>query len=112
MSMCILHIYCPEQVPIYRTRRYLSLSLCLCLSVSLSLSLCEHLYRFTAPAGHATSLYVMALQPSKRGAWCRSDRKKSYRPGDLSVVVARVAALYNVNAAYTRIFTYTVYLQM
>ena len=27
---------------------------------------CEHLYRFTAPAGQHTSLYLMALQPSKR----------------------------------------------
>ena len=26
----------------------------------------------------------MALQPTKRGAWCRADRKKSYRLGDVS----------------------------
>lgn len=51
---------------------------------------CEHVYRFTAPADKRTSLYLMALQPTKRGAWCRTDRKKSYRPGDLSVMVARL----------------------
>ena len=32
-------------------------------------------------------LSVGAIQPTKRGAWCRDDRKKSYKPGDLSVVV-------------------------
>jgi hypothetical protein len=51
---------------------------------------CEHVYRFTAPADKRTSLYLMVLQPTKRGAWCRTDRKKSYRPGDLSVMVARL----------------------
>lgn len=30
---------------------------------------------------------VAALQPTKRGAWCRSDRKVSYTPGDVSIVV-------------------------
>ncbi len=45
---------------------------------------------------HATSkpctLMVMALQPTKRGAWCRLDRKKSYRLGDLSVLIGRLTA--------------------
>ena len=31
-------------------------------------------------------VFVTALQPTKRGAWCRADRKKSYRPGDVQVV--------------------------
>ena len=51
---------------------------------------CEKLYRFTAPAGEHTSLYLMILQPTKRGAWCRNDRKKSYRPGDLSLIVVAI----------------------
>ena len=52
---------------------------------------CEKIYRFTAPAGERTSLYLMNLQPTKRGAFCRDDRKKSYRPGDLSLIVARLS---------------------
>eukprot|EP00966_Prymnesium_polylepis_P210145 4866868-Prymnesium_polylepis.1 len=36
------------------------------------------------------TLMVMALQPTKRGAWCRADRKKSYRLGDLSALIVRV----------------------
>lgn len=32
----------------------------------------------------------MALQPTKRGAWCRADRKKSYRLGDLSLLICRL----------------------
>ncbi|KAL1527564.1 hypothetical protein AB1Y20_008951 [Prymnesium parvum] len=43
------------------------------------------------PAAPAT-LMVMALQPTRRGAWCRADRKKSYRLGDLSVLIVRLAA--------------------
>ena len=39
-----------------------------------------------------TTLMVMALQPTKRGSWCRADRKKSYRLGDLSVLVGRLTA--------------------
>ena len=34
-----------------------------------------------------TDLFVMALQPTPRGATFRRDRKRSYRPGDLQVVV-------------------------
>jgi hypothetical protein len=52
---------------------------------------CEQLYHFEAPVAGRTSLYLMALQPSKRGAWCRADRKKSYRPGDVSILVARLS---------------------
>ena len=53
---------------------------------------CDQLYRFQGPVsgGGRTQLYLMALQPSKRGAWCRADRKKSYRPGDISLLVARL----------------------
>jgi hypothetical protein len=52
--------------------------------------LCRDAYivRTSAP----TRLYLMALQPTKRGAWCRNDRKKSYRLGDLSLFVAKVDA--------------------
>ena len=52
--------------------------------------LCRDAYivRTCAP----TRLYLMALQPTKRGAWCRTDRKKSYRLGDLSLFVAKVDA--------------------
>lgn len=32
----------------------------------------------------------MALQLTKRGAWCREDRKKSYKPGDISLLVLRL----------------------
>lgn len=38
-----------------------------------------------------TTFYVLALQPTKRGAWCRQDRKKSYRHGDVSVLIARLS---------------------
>ena len=41
-------------------------------------------------AERPATLMVMALQPTKRGAWCRADRKKSYRLGDLSIFVARL----------------------
>ena len=61
---------------------------------SSSWRVCEQLYRVKARAdgGQKTTLYLMALQPTKRGAWCRADRKKSYRPGDVSVLVARLGA--------------------
>ncbi|CAK0877188.1 unnamed protein product, partial [Prorocentrum cordatum] len=32
----------------------------------------------------------MALQPTKRGSWCREDRKKSYKPGDVSLLLFRL----------------------
>ena len=50
---------------------------------------CSAIYR-VAPPAEPTTLYLMALQPTKRGAWCRADRKKSYRPGDVSIFVARL----------------------
>jgi len=40
--------------------------------------------------GVPATLMVMALQPTKRGAWCRADRKKSYKLGDLSLLIARL----------------------
>jgi len=43
------------------------------------------------PAERAATLMVMALQPTKRGAWCRADRKKSYRLGDVSLLIGRLA---------------------
>jgi hypothetical protein len=51
---------------------------------------CASVLRVRAAERPAT-LMVMALQPTKRGAWCRADRKRSYRLGDLSVLVARLA---------------------
>ena len=42
--------------------------------------------------GVPATLMVMALQPTKRGAWCRADRKKSYKLGDLSLLIARLNA--------------------
>jgi hypothetical protein len=54
---------------------------------------CSHTYRFRAPEGESspTTVYIMSLQPSKRGAWAElSKKKKSYRPGDVSIVVARL----------------------
>ena len=46
---------------------------------------CESVYTVRcAPGAGRTTLYLMALQPTKRGAWCRQDRKKSYRPGDVT----------------------------
>eukprot|EP00899_Mesostigma_viride_P005554 jgi/Mesvir1/149/Mv13513-RA.1 len=49
---------------------------------------CQHTYRVQAT--QPTLLYLMALQPASRGADTRADRKKSYRPGDLSLLVARL----------------------
>ena len=42
---------------------------------------------YEATADGDTDVAVMALQPTPRGTFCRGDRKKSYRPGDLQVVV-------------------------
>eukprot|EP00930_Biecheleria_cincta_P054773 TRINITY_DN4117_c0_g3_i1.p1 TRINITY_DN4117_c0_g3~~TRINITY_DN4117_c0_g3_i1.p1 ORF type:complete len:1072 (-),score=160.66 TRINITY_DN4117_c0_g3_i1:138-3233(-) len=41
--------------------------------------------------GH-TTVYMAALQPTRRGAWCRGDRKKTYRLGDISLVVVQVGS--------------------
>lgn len=55
------------------------------------LRVCGSLLCLTLVDAPAT-LMVMALQPTKRGAWCRSDRRKSYRLGDVSVLIARLSA--------------------
>jgi len=39
-----------------------------------------------------TILHVSAIQPTKRGSWCRSDRKKSYRPGGVQLILAKCDA--------------------
>eukprot|EP00439_Symbiodinium_sp_Y106_P072551 s243_g13.t1 len=52
--------------------------------------ICKYFYELHCDA--ATTLYAMALQPTKRGAWCREDRKKSYKPGDISLLVLRINA--------------------
>merc|ERR1712194_685245 len=53
--------------------------------------LCRYAYeiRVTEP----TTLFATALQPTKRGAWCRDDRKRSYRPGDLSLILVRLQSV-------------------
>mgnify|MGYP002803532134 FL=1 len=51
--------------------------------------ICKNLYELRSD--RPTTLYAMALQPTKRGAWCREDRKKSYKPGDLSLLVLRLS---------------------
>lgn len=51
--------------------------------------LCRSAYSLRV--SRSTTLYLMALQPTKRGAsHGRSDRKKSYRPGDVSLLVVRL----------------------
>lgn len=50
--------------------------------------LCKYAYELRSEA--VTNLYAMALQPTKRGAWCRDDRKKSYKPGDVSLLLVRL----------------------
>jgi len=40
----------------------------------------------------STVLHVSAIQPTKRGSWCRSDRKKSYRPGGVQLLLAKCDA--------------------
>ena len=52
---------------------------------------CASVLTVRAAASRPTTLMVMALQPTKRGAWCRADRKRSYRLGDLSVIIARLS---------------------
>eukprot|EP00899_Mesostigma_viride_P008719 jgi/Mesvir1/17849/Mv12933-RA.1 len=55
---------------------------------------CQHVCRVRAT--QPTLLYLMGLQPTKRGAWCRADRKKSYKLGDLSLLVARLDSQGNI----------------
>lgn len=50
--------------------------------------LCKHVFEFSVDA--PTTIYAMALQPTKRGAWCRDDRKRSYKPGDVTLLVVRL----------------------
>lgn len=50
--------------------------------------LCKYAYEIRCST--ETRLYAMALQPTKRGAWCRDDRKKSYKPGDVSLLLVRL----------------------
>ncbi|KAK3279928.1 hypothetical protein CYMTET_12209 [Cymbomonas tetramitiformis] len=52
---------------------------------------CRDVYRVRTQEAGAT-LYLMGLQPTRRGAWCRADRKKSYRLGDIAIFVARLDA--------------------
>jgi hypothetical protein len=53
---------------------------------------CSHVFRIKPdPTRGPTTIFVMPLQPTKRGSRVgRTDRKKSYKPGDLSVFVGRV----------------------
>ena len=48
--------------------------------------------RYVLRCSEPTELYLTALQPTKRGAWCRTDRKKSYRLGDVCAAYAYVYA--------------------
>ncbi|CAE7760645.1 Capn15 [Symbiodinium pilosum] len=50
--------------------------------------ICKYFYELRCDT--AATLYAMALQPTKRGSWCREDRKKSYKPGDISLLVLRI----------------------
>merc|ERR1719282_37572 len=50
--------------------------------------LCKYVYEFRCNT--AVTIYAMALQPTKRGSWCRDDRKKSYKPGDVSLLLIRL----------------------
>ncbi|CAK9025451.1 unnamed protein product, partial [Durusdinium trenchii] len=51
--------------------------------------ICKNMYELRCD--RPTTLYAMALQPTKRGAWCRDDRKKSYKPGDISLLLMRLS---------------------
>ncbi len=52
--------------------------------------MCTVVYELRVVGATTASVYVMPLQPKTRGSWCRSDRKKSYKPGDLTVVIVEV----------------------
>eukprot|EP01062_Namystynia_karyoxenos_P002975 TRINITY_DN1103_c1_g1_i1.p2 TRINITY_DN1103_c1_g1~~TRINITY_DN1103_c1_g1_i1.p2 ORF type:complete len:677 (+),score=235.07 TRINITY_DN1103_c1_g1_i1:65-2032(+) len=47
--------------------------------------LCRDAYHVD-PGRAGLRLWVMALQPSRRGRWCRTDRKKSYQLGDVTIL--------------------------
>lgn len=49
---------------------------------------CRLVVKLANPSNSKIGLVAAsAIQPTKRGAWCRADRKKSYKPGDISLVV-------------------------
>eukprot|EP00667_Euglena_gracilis_P008703 EG_transcript_8814 len=50
--------------------------------------LCSHV--FEIQVSQRTALYSMFVQPTARGAWCRQDRKKSYRVGDVTLLLVEV----------------------
>jgi hypothetical protein len=52
------------------------------------LRVCRDVYRVRTRT--KTTLYVSAMQPTRRGAWCRTDRKKSYKLGDVSLIVIQL----------------------
>lgn len=56
--------------------------------------ICRDMYRLRIHS--KTTLYVSAMQPTKRGTWCRLDRKKSYRLGDVSILVVQLDGEGNV----------------
>jgi len=49
---------------------------------------CRDMYRLRIHS--KTTLYISAMQPTKRGSWCRTDRKKSYKLGDVSILVVQL----------------------
>ncbi|CAE8708106.1 unnamed protein product, partial [Polarella glacialis] len=57
--------------------------------------LCRHAYRIQVDS--PTTLYAMALQPSKRGTWGRQSRQRYYKPGDVSLLVVSEKALSDNN---------------
>eukprot|EP00931_Biecheleriopsis_adriatica_P107481 TRINITY_DN81823_c0_g1_i1.p1 TRINITY_DN81823_c0_g1~~TRINITY_DN81823_c0_g1_i1.p1 ORF type:complete len:950 (-),score=132.17 TRINITY_DN81823_c0_g1_i1:47-2896(-) len=56
---------------------------------------CREVYLIRISGASNAQLYISILQPTKRGAWCREDRKKSYRLGDGSLVLLRLEAAEN-----------------
>jgi hypothetical protein len=59
-----------------------------CLKSS-AMRLCKYAFELRCDA--VATIYAMALQPTKRGSWCRDDRKKSYKPGDISLLLVRLS---------------------
>lgn len=71
--------------------------------------LCQKLYLLRpygdiANAAAGTSVFVSALQPTKRGVWCRQDRKKSYKLGDLSILIGKVSTEFIVGATASEVY--------
>ncbi|CAL1138268.1 unnamed protein product, partial [Cladocopium goreaui] len=44
-----------------------------------------------------TELYISSLQPTKRGTWLRGERKRFYQPGDVSLLLLRLADVRKLN---------------